>query len=617
MYTEVVSLFPSASPHLYHFKYEISLNLFKLLDILLLRDLGCRSFFKSTEAFHAFFNLFTNPMISSTHNHLNIVKDAFPSTVAQYNDGNRRAVSAQHGNQNLDSSESTPSEHSSIYEAAVASFESFGAGCVEQLNDHGTDAPGNDSSSSNNVGTHGTCRLTTLETITEQRSASLFGSPISPSGAKPGGPTSASTLSQSSFSGPRRRGAFSLDDIDAQIIRRKLREKHDHAEYSSSSDTFEQNVPLSQRQSPVDPAQPILPPPARTPTPPGLPSFGSPEAMRFRNASQPSHGRRSSSRSSQPPPPGPSQGTADTGVGNNGNGASGSRGGSLRRLLRSWAEPQPVSLAPGIVGRAEDGTLVRARFCTRQSGHGIGAGPGSRGLEAHPFHRNTLPVARTNEVVQVDGSPHSSRDEGQLSQPEAFAPPRHVRASSSSSHTSLPYPNAQSLPQFKPSSKNNPRVLSHAGSSAAAASHVTYRNSEQRLPRIIEMTTFSRPDNQARTPGGPDSGAQGDNTTPSSQPGSKKIKTYWTQFYEMCSSFCCRAMDEEETIEVAARSRQVDGSGDIPGNIARNRDGSSPAMGRNASLNSRASNALHSPWIPAWGCQPGRTMGMDGASEDG
>lgn len=637
-------LFPCSFPakHVpYHFRkektsgrrFEISLNHFDCFIFFSRKTSGYRSFYSPTRPFsHSY--LVTDSMISATHNNLNIAKDALPSAFSQYNESIWGVVPVQHYNQSLDSSESIPSEHSSIYEAAVASFETFNHTAeVEELAVSTADrATGNDFSKIlggqsdtahtwffDKPGSHGAQPRDTLETVMEQRSVALLASLELLPCANPGGFAKAHKPSQSPFSNSRRRNAFSLNDIDARIPGQQKKTLHERLHRpvpsSSSSDAIEQSIPCREPTSPVDPVQPTLPPPRRIPTPPGLPSFGSPEAMRYRQPSRFSHGRRSSSQSSQQLPQTRAEGTADA-RGNSGSGAFPSRGGSLRRFLLSWVEPQPAPLVPGVVGRAEDGTLVRARFGTRQSGHGIGAGPGSRGLQAHPFHRRTLPVARINEFAQVDGSPHSSRDEGQLSQPEAFAPPRTVRASSSSSHSSLPYPNVSPAPPLRPAAKIKPRTSSHAGSSAAGPSYITCRNSEPRLPRIIETTASSRAEHHAHTPTVPGSETPEENTFPS-QPKRKKVKDYWAQFRELCSLFCCPIENEEEVPDRWRRSRQFDGSGDVPESIGRSRNG--PSAGRNDGFSprSRAPDFDNSPWIPAWGCQPGRIMGGDGVSEDG
>ncbi|KAJ5815066.1 hypothetical protein N7474_006843 [Penicillium riverlandense] len=123
----------------------------------------------------------------------------------------------------------------------------------------------------------------------------------------------------------------------------------------------------------VAPAQPRYPPPARAPTPPGLPSFGSPEAVRtsaqFLTRRRGVDGQRTHSY-----------------------------GDTLRQFFglspsspASPQHPRPSNVHSVVgIGRAEDGTVVQGRFPYRQSGHGMNlAGE----LHDHPFHQRNLPAA--------------------------------------------------------------------------------------------------------------------------------------------------------------------------------------------------------------------------------
>ncbi|KGO78503.1 hypothetical protein PITC_068030 [Penicillium italicum] len=123
--------------------------------------------------------------------------------------------------------------------------------------------------------------------------------------------------------------------------------------------------------------QPRYPPPERTPTPPGLPSFGTSEAVSI------------SARFMIPDNP------ARSHINLQGRGPAGDqRGSSYGDTLRRLFGFPPASHASGIsvngIGRAEDGTLVQGRFPHRQSGHGMNIG---RPLHDHPFHQR-LPIAR-------------------------------------------------------------------------------------------------------------------------------------------------------------------------------------------------------------------------------
>ena len=140
-------------------------------------------------------------------------------------------------------------------------------------------------------------------------------------------------------------------------------------------------------ESPVGPVQPKYPPPVRPATPPGLPSFGTPEAMRF--ATQ--YAVRSVASHRQTP-------RGDQAPTNRRRGRAASYGEWLRRLFGFSAAAQTrPNLQLCQLARAEDGTIVQGRFPYRNSGHGTHMG--GRGLESHPFHRGTLPVAECNLVT--------------------------------------------------------------------------------------------------------------------------------------------------------------------------------------------------------------------------
>lgn len=125
--------------------------------------------------------------------------------------------------------------------------------------------------------------------------------------------------------------------------------------------------------SPVRPFLPRYPPPDRSPTPPGIPSFGSPEAINY--------SRQFSVRSYAPSPPPertPSRRTTEYAH-------------TLRRLfgITSPVDPQPSRRQTYTLARAEDGTAVQGRFPYRASGHGVNL---HRQLDDHPFHRAVYPV---------------------------------------------------------------------------------------------------------------------------------------------------------------------------------------------------------------------------------
>ncbi|KAJ6004525.1 hypothetical protein N7522_006170 [Penicillium canescens] len=124
----------------------------------------------------------------------------------------------------------------------------------------------------------------------------------------------------------------------------------------------------------VTPVQPRYPPPERTPTPPGLPSFGTPEAMRY---SARFMARDNNTRLSR------HAGHADE--------RTSPYIDCLRRFFGLSSSASRISgLSVVGIGRAEDGTLVQGRFPYRQSGHGMSV---ARQLNEHPFHERFLPVA--------------------------------------------------------------------------------------------------------------------------------------------------------------------------------------------------------------------------------
>ncbi|OJJ49445.1 hypothetical protein ASPZODRAFT_140343 [Penicilliopsis zonata CBS 506.65] len=143
--------------------------------------------------------------------------------------------------------------------------------------------------------------------------------------------------------------------------------------------------------SPVNPILPKYPPPVRAPTPPGLPSFGTREAVSYAaqftmpSSSVPgqrhSHqsGRRGSSRCANN-----SEWTCYSDI--------------FRRFLGLTPSPasEPAERRPLAIGRAEDGTAVQGRFPYRQSGHGMSL---ARRLDDHPFHLESLSLSPCEEAV--------------------------------------------------------------------------------------------------------------------------------------------------------------------------------------------------------------------------
>lgn len=177
--------------------------------------------------------------------------------------------------------------------------------------------------------------------------------------------------------------SFSLNDIDCLKPPRARFHFHDS---SSSSEDTPRAVCLSEKY----PIQPMQPPPARVPTPPGLPTFGTREALEYR---MPPPERRpwvpSWRRSrSGPDPPGNPTGAADADETTGSNPSVLSDGLQrilgISRVVNSIPEEPMRMPLPLYLARANDGTYVRGRFGTRHSAHGIGRGQ----LDNHPFHRD-------------------------------------------------------------------------------------------------------------------------------------------------------------------------------------------------------------------------------------
>ncbi|OOF98112.1 hypothetical protein ASPCADRAFT_513693 [Aspergillus carbonarius ITEM 5010] len=147
--------------------------------------------------------------------------------------------------------------------------------------------------------------------------------------------------------------------------------------------------------SPVSPVLPSYPPPVRAPTPPGLPSFGTREAIYY-SAQFPVRSATISGQIQQPAPNAASNACRRVANGTR----AGSYGGMLRRFLSfSSSTPTQPKRQTYTVARAEDGTAVQGRFPYRQSGHGMNL---ARPLEDHPFHRTTI-SAVPEDYVGVDG----------------------------------------------------------------------------------------------------------------------------------------------------------------------------------------------------------------------
>lgn len=167
-------------------------------------------------------------------------------------------------------------------------------------------------------------------------------------------------------------------------------------------------------KSPVSPAMPEYPPPARSPTPPGLPSFGTEEARSYDfriGARHPIENRNVS---------------------------------QLRLLFRSRSpgrSPSEGSRHPRTRVFAEDGTAVLGSFPQRQSGHGSNV---LSKVDDHPFHQGNLPFAqsdgatiRDNDAASEGLSPYSAAGEATLDWLIANQPPLQTQPTTAPNSTLL------------------------------------------------------------------------------------------------------------------------------------------------------------------------------------
>ncbi|CAI7568659.1 unnamed protein product [Penicillium manginii] len=174
---------------------------------------------------------------------------------------------------------------------------------------------------------------------------------------------------------PTRRRAISLDAFDG----------------SAANPQWPGNVPA------VRVHQPPFPPPIRMPTPPGVPSFGTPEAI------------AASAQFIRDPFPPNNQRVRSLNTA------------AIRRLfgIQSPIQPLPTpSPSPPAtttaattiqsvrgIGRAPDGTRVLGGFGYRQSGHGTDL---AQELDDHTFHVNNIPLAAPS-ITPAEDNPAESR----------------------------------------------------------------------------------------------------------------------------------------------------------------------------------------------------------------
>lgn len=281
----------------------------------------------------------------------------------------RRQVSFRTFHPNADSSETDPSEHSSIFEALYLppGFEKFpdlnvaraSGGRSSSSSDGNGNAPMLERTASPITAARNMWIGTQLDTITEQKSIATLraSNSLSRMGSRDDNLKPAQKLSAASLrvqAGHKQ--SFSLDDLP---LRRK--------EQIKSSDETNASLPHIQGDY-THPNEPIQDPPHRMPTPPGLPSFGTREAHNYR---------------------------IETPF-------------RLRDFFsRSTSTTQTDGLPRGIVARGPDGAVVRGRWRATQSGYN--GSVGSTALTVHPFHN--APIAKTVQETNAQPEMREARSE--------------------------------------------------------------------------------------------------------------------------------------------------------------------------------------------------------------
>jgi hypothetical protein len=365
----------------------------------------------------------------------------------------RRVQSGRMPRFHLGSDETIPSEHSSVYDAhlVVSTEDVDPEGKVCQMDpptspvglplspslenlDQLADLPHKIQVQEAAPTSHSNWPSRQLETITEQRSISTLYTSVSLPRLNTAELINDSSitrhhthwpLNSSPATKPFNRRSFSENDASCLPFPTWKAKSSVYKAYQSDSSSSSEE--LNKRQCitiwPVYPLKPKYPPPQRSPTPPGLPTFGTREAVqllhepRIRGASGRNIQGRPSTRvglpetvaerhpvpvvTATPRPCDPSNSTKGNSITRR----------IIRSLCRSSSDELPeddegrVGLPASFVARADDGTLVRGRFGARNSGHGVGARAGQQdvGLEGHPFHR-LEPAERPleTEVGEID-----------------------------------------------------------------------------------------------------------------------------------------------------------------------------------------------------------------------
>ncbi|KAL1965064.1 hypothetical protein VTN77DRAFT_6124 [Rasamsonia byssochlamydoides] len=508
----------------------------------------------------------------------------------------RRVASLAAFDRDLDSSESIPSDHSSLYDAVRASFvlededQTLGHGAKqdsEVRNERATNALSLNSPSLSSLHLRSNITPHALETITEQQSSSTLRRSRSASQVHE------SPAGSDSPSKERRRSSLA---VPGRVRRRKVVSFDDSGSDFGASN-WQQGI-----FSPVLPTQPAYPPPVRSPTPPGLPSFGSIEALTY--------SPRFTIESSPTSQAGQRQRSPGDGIFRRR-----SHGGALRRLFGAPSPSESPSGSPSrlpihAIARADDGTAVRGRFPYRQSGHGVDL---TRPLDRHPFHRRHLPVA-----TPTHGDPLSRTDETRRSKSggshEGFGPPNvadNSQVQSVGSSPSHPTP-PERLETTEPrtvtvtSGVSEQPLLSCQQVSEAPVpqEHLSMptNNASRNVPADGLIPTLNPGALPAPSPGVATTDGASETTAVNHQ----TTTSFWIGIWKnITDAFCCVVEEEEDTTRalypLESRGRNANHASVSSTGQTR------PQSRTRGSEFSQAGRRYSGPWRPAYGFHPGET----------
>ncbi|KAJ9295757.1 hypothetical protein DTO271G3_5780 [Paecilomyces variotii] len=519
-------------------------------------------------------------------------------------DNPRRTASLLAFERDLDSSESIPSEHSSIYDAARASS---GSDAGDQTyydslsrqptadEQHSLNLAISDQPIHTTTSSHSKWPVNTLATIVERRSTSTLRHSRSMS------------CLYESFSGERLQlSRTSRSDLNTSIQnpqRRKARSFNDAESCSGLSELLGSDLSLG------SPVQPMYPPPIRSPTPPGLPSFGTQEALFC-----------ASRFAVESPTPGPSTSGTGDGRGNSYDSSlSGSYSEAFRRLFGFAApESRPARLPLHAIARAEDGTAVRGRFPIRQSGHGMDL---SRPLDSHPFHRITLPVAQP----QVD----RLRSTEKRRKPGRQSGNSEVRTSSQGSEIVLNSNQPSTLQRALTATMRRTDSRTPIGALPSLPSALvsdSQSNGPQKNPRVHVTgpaqdasgsqntpTEGNRPVSYQPVSPLSSSGASPEDGSPDADDAEEHTMAAWSELLKMyILAVCCCLTEEDDHDGVQMENQQSplvatrSETGTVSEDVTSSTPGSAPMRRSNTGKSSDGRRIKQSsgPWRPAYGFSP-------------